>query len=172
VIISSFCWVIGCQEGNILKSRNESVKGVDIVGFKMNGPSQSPNDSLLAFEVKAQLTGNACHGRLQDAIDDSAKDFYLRRAMTLNAVKRRLMRDGDKSGVQIVQRFQNLTDHPYTYRSGAAALLSDGAYDPSSLKNCLTAQHGNQPNLDLLVIRGSDLMSLAHTLYKVAADEA
>jgi hypothetical protein len=153
-------------------SRNESVKGVDIVGFKMNGMSHSPNDSLLAFEVKAQLTGDTCHGRLQNAIDDSAKDFYLRCAMTLNAIKRRLMRDGNESGVLMVQRFQNLSDHPYIYKSGAAALLSDGAYDPASLKTSVTTHHGNQPNLDLLVIRGSDLMSLAHALYKVAADEA
>jgi len=153
-------------------SRNESVKGVDIVGFKMNGMSQSPNDSLLAFEVKAQLSGNACHGRLQLAIEHSAKDFYMRRAMTLNAIKRRLKRDGDEDGAQIVQRFQNLTDHPYIYRSGAAALLSDGAYDPSSIKTCVSADHGNQANLDILVIRGTDLMSLVHALYKVAADEA
>ncbi|MDB5608807.1 MAG: hypothetical protein JWP25_5707, partial [Bradyrhizobium sp.] len=54
-------------------SRNESVKGVDIVGFKlMSPPNFDSTDSLLAFEIKAQLTGNHCTERLQVAIDHSS----------------------------------------------------------------------------------------------------
>jgi len=153
--------------------RNESVKGVDIVGFRLPAPSSpAASDVLIAFEVKAQLTDGQYSGRLQVAIDDSAKDF-LRRAETLNASKRRLRRAGNKDGAQIVQRFQNPTDHPYEYRSGAAAVLSGAAYDAGSIQATTDAsQHPNKPRLQLLVVSGDELMRLAHSLYKAAADEA
>ena len=154
-------------------SRDESVKGVDILGFRLaSPPAPSPKDTLLAFEVKAQLSGNKYTGRLQTAIDDSSKD-YLRRAMTLNATKRRLRHTGQHDKALVVQRFQNLSDHPYIYRSGAAAVLSDKAYDVALLqKSTKVAGHQNAGNLELIVIRGAELMKLVHALYETAAYEA
>ena len=152
--------------------RNESVKGVDILGFKLLSAAQSsPADELLTFEVKAQLTGAKCTGRLQEAIDESGLD-YLRRAMTLNATKRRLLREGEVGSARTVERFQNPTDHPYVYKSGAAAVLSDSIFDPVSIQLANTANHPNQKHMTLLVIRGADLMSLVHAIYDRAADEA
>jgi hypothetical protein len=131
----------------------------------------SPTDTLLAFEVKAQLTGATCTARLQVAVDHSSKD-YIRQATTLNATKRRLYRAGEKARGLVVERFQNPIDHPYLYRSGAAAMLSDSAYDATSIQTTITANHKNSVNLQLIVIRGSDLMSLVHLLYEKAANEA
>lgn len=154
-------------------TRDESVKGVDILGFKMvTANGESPKDSLLAFEVKAQCGGGKYGGQLQKAIDDSSKDYF-RSAFTLNATKRRLLKNGKKEQALIVQRFQNLADKPYVYKSGAAAVLSDEAYDEGSIITSTSlAQHSNQGNLELLVICGKELMTLVHTLYKKAADEA
>ena len=154
-------------------NRNESVKGVDILGFRLTAPSAPANtDTLLAFEVKAQLSGGKYSGRLQTAIDDSSKD-YLRRAMTLNATKRRLIQAGEHARALVVQRFQNLADHPYVYRSGAAAVLSDEAYNEASLQKATKVSgHQNVGNLELIVIRGKDLMKLVHALYERAAHEA
>ncbi|MBT2119567.1 DUF1837 domain-containing protein [Dyella sp. LX-66] len=153
-------------------SRNESVKGVDILGFKMvNPPHVSLNDTLLAFEVKAKASGAPYSGQLQSAIDDSSED-YLRRAITLNATKRRLLRAGEGQEALVVQRFQNQADHPYIYRSGAAALLSDDAYNKVALEGSVTEKHQNSKNLELIVIRGSALMNLIHALYERAANEA
>lgn len=154
-------------------SRDESVKGVDILGFRLTTPpSSTATDTLLAFEVKAQFSGGKYTGRLQTAIDDSSKD-YLRRSMTLNATKRRLRQAGQHERALVVQRFQNLSDHPYVYRSGAAAVLSDSAYDEALLqKSTKVTGHQNAGNLDLIVIRGKDLMKLVHALYERAANEA
>ena len=154
-------------------SRDESVKGVDILGFRLaTPPSPAPTDTLLAFEVKAQFSGGKYTGRLQTAIDDSSKD-YLRRAMTLNATKRRLRHAGQHERALVVQRFQNLSDHPYVYRSGAAAVLSDSAYDEALLQKLTkVGGHQNVKNLELIVIRGRDLMKLVHALYELAANEA
>ena len=155
------------------ESRNESVKGVDILGFSLSTPQPpAPTDTLLAFEVKAQFSGNTYAGRLQTAIDDSSKD-YLRRAITLNATKRRLLRVGQHDRALVVERFQNMSDRPYVYRSGAAAVLSDAAYDEALLQNETTVTgHKNAENIELIVIRGRELMKLVHTLYEQASNEA
>ena len=154
-------------------SRDESVKGVDILGFQLaNPPGPTPTDALLAFEVKAQFSGRKYNGRLQTAIDDSSKD-YLRRAITLNATKRRLRQAGEYDKSLLVQRFQNLSDHPYVYRSGAAAVLSDTAYDESLLQTATKiSDHQNAANLELIVVRGNELMTLVHALYERGAHEA
>jgi hypothetical protein len=154
-------------------TRNESVKGVDILGFILPQPnSPSPTDKLIAFEAKAQLTGNNYSNRLQDAIDDSSQDV-LRQAYTLHATKRRLRAARMKDQALVVQRFQNSLDHPYVFRSGAAAILSEDAFDETGIiKSTIISSHTNKDNLELLVIRGKDLMSLVHALYERAADEA
>lgn len=153
--------------------RDESVKGVDILGFLMPAPlNPSRTDTLIAFEVKAQLTGTTYGDRLQNAIDDSSKD-YIRRAYSLNATKRRLIAAGNNEAATIVQRFQNASDSPYVYRSGAAAVLSETAFDKDAIElSTKVSTHNNQANLDLVVIRGKDLMELVHALYERAANEA
>jgi len=154
--------------------RDESVKGIDILGFQTSSGRPSPTDQLISFEVKAQLTGQHCTKRLQIAIDDSAKEYAdeLRRATTLNAIKRRLLRSDNSSDALRVQRFQNPVDHPYMSRSGAAAVLSKSVYDPNTLQQCGCQEHKNNEKLHLLVIRGPDLMALVHNLYERAANEA
>lgn len=153
-------------------SRNESVKGVDIVGFKWRDEDQHhPADEMLTFEVKAQLRGNKYEERLQVAVDDSAKD-YLRAAETLAAMKRRFLIKGDQSAIKVVQRFQNAADRPYLLLSGAAAVLSDDAFDAAGLSTTSTAKHNNARGLRLVVVKGEGLMDLAHALYQRAADEA
>jgi len=153
-------------------SRNESVKGVDIVGFKFpDGGQPRPTDEMLTFEAKAQLVDGKYKGRLQDAVDDSGKD-YLRAGETLAAMKRRMHVTGERASMLVVERFQNAVDRPYRLLSGAAAILSDSAFDVGGIMGTTTAEHNNVGNLILIAIKGKDLMTLAHGLYQRAADEA
>lgn len=153
-------------------NRNESVKGVDIMGFKLSEAGKaSPTDMLLAFEVKAQLSEGKYADRLQTAVDDSSKD-YLRSAYTLNATKRRLRSSGFLNDALVVQRFQNITDRPYIFRSGAATVLSGESYDETALQSTNAVGHNNVAFLELMVVRGKDLMTLVHALYEKAANEA
>jgi hypothetical protein len=153
-------------------SRNESVKGIDILGFKNQGSGPDPEDTLLAFEVKAKLTGGEYSGRLQVAIDDSSKDFYLRRGTTLNAIKRRLIDRSKFDEAEKVSRFQNPTDNPYRYKSGAALVVTAAAYDVDGISLSSVVEHHNRQDISLLVIKGERLMDLVHHLYGTAADEA
>ena len=91
----------------------------------------------------------------------------------MNAIKRRLVRSQQNDQALIVQRFQNLADHPYKYLSGAAAILSDMAYDEIAINSgTKVKEHLNVSNLQLIVIRGSNLMKFVHALYERAAHEA
>lgn len=153
-------------------SRNESVKGVDIVGFRWKHADQHhPDDEMLTFEVKAQLRGGKYDERLQVAVDDSAKD-YLRAAETLAAMKRRFLNKDDRNAMKVVQRFQDAADRPYRLLSGAAAVLSDDAFDVDGLSATSIAKHKNARSLRLVVVRGEGLMDLVHALYQRAANEA
>ena len=131
-------------------SRNESVKGVDIVGFRCPSPvNPAPDDEMLTFEVKAQLSGGKYDDRLQVAVKDSGKD-YLRSAETLATMKRRMHLAGQGESVKVVQRFQNPVDRPYVLLSGAATVLSDEAFDEPALKLTSTHEHNNAKRLSLV----------------------
>lgn len=154
-------------------TRNESIKGVDALGFFLIHPQKpSPKDRLIAFESKAQLTGRHYLNCLQQAVNDSAKDLF-RRGYSLNATKRRLRAAGRFQQALIVQRFQNPSDNPYIFKSGAAAVLCDTAFDSKQIaKSIDVSAHSNMVNLELLIIRGKELMTLVHALYERAANEA
>jgi len=153
-------------------SRDESVKGVYILGFRMMlAPTHAPADELLTFEVKAELSGGAYSGALQKAVTDSAKD-YLRSAITLNATKRRLIRAGAQESALVVERFQNKDDRPFVFKCGAGAVLSDLAYDEAGVRSVSAVSHQNVANLQLLVVKGAHLMALVRSLFQTAANEA
>ncbi|EKD55598.1 MAG: Virulence associated protein [uncultured bacterium] len=152
--------------------RNESTKGADIIGFKYDSNVEKPTDTLMIFEVKAKFTGNSEGNRLQDAIDDSIKDYNIRKAESLNALKRRLIKDGNISESEIVARFQNQMDHPYKEDSGAAAVFSSTSFNNSIIVSADSSKHPNNGSIKLIVISGDDLMTLTHELYRRAADEA
>jgi hypothetical protein len=152
--------------------RNESTKGCDLIGFKFFNPArESPNDQLAIFESKAQLSTSKTDPRLQDAVDDSAKD-HIRRGESLNAIKQRLLHKESFEEVRKVERFQNPVDHPYRTAYGAAAVFSTSAYSADTERQTDCRQHPHHDGLDLVIVHGDDLMTLVHELYRRAADEA
>jgi len=151
--------------------RNESTKGVDILGFQLVSKVDSTDDTLAVFEVKAKLTGEA-ENKLQNAVEDSAKDFYIRKAESLNFLKRRFIKSMEIEKAKTIQRFQNKADNPYRELSGAAAIYSINTFDARLIASTDTSSHPNNTSLILLVIKGHDLMKLAHEIYRRAADEA
>ena len=153
--------------------RNEPVKGVDVIGYMLiDEDGHTPDDRLATYEVKAKLTGNAYGDTLQKAIDHSSKDF-LRLAETLNFLKRKYKEKGQHEEATKIQRFQNKADKPYIYESGAAAVITSSTYDEEAIvENTITADHPNSGMLALLVISGDDLMTLVHSIYLSAANDA
>ena len=152
-------------------NRNDSTKGCDIIGFKLaTDASHHPNDELFILESKSGMT-NTDANRLQDAITDSLKD-HLREAMTLNAIKQRMLVRGQLNQADRVRRFQNEAARPFRRINGAAAVLDDDVFAGTDLTAANATGHPNIGLLRLIVIRGPSLMNLVHALYERAADEA
>ncbi|SMB59625.1 Hachiman antiphage defense system protein HamA [Klebsiella variicola] len=150
-------------------SNNESVKGVDIMGFhQLDAAIPAPGDALYAFEVKASLSGSTYGGQLQNAVNDGASDQHIRLAVTLNATKRRFLRAGKTLEVNRISRFQNPTDNPYAYCSGAVAVLCKTAFNEEELAKTLANAHSNAEALYLMVVRSDLQMQLVHELYERA----
>lgn len=152
--------------------RNESKKGSDILGFRFQASGKpSPADTLIIFESKAGLSGQAADGILQAAISDSAKDD-LRKAESLNAIKQRLIERNEPEEAEKIARFQSPEDSPYNCIFGAAALFSSELLDEPVLTATDTSEHPYRGKLSLVVISGPNLMDLVHALYERAANEA
>ena len=163
-------WVPRTRYGN-KTTRNESTKGCDIIGFKLIGEEDSPEDTLAIFESKTQFSGTQPQAKLQDAVDGSAKD-QVRKAESLNAVKQRLFDKGFYDEAIKVERFQNPNDRPHQEVSGAVALFETNVLNRNQISQTITDAHPNSDNLVLLVIHGNELMNLVHELYRRAANEA
>ena len=152
-------------------NRNDSTKGCDVIGFKFASDApHGPDDELFIFESKSGMTKTGAN-RLQDAIADSIKD-NLREAMTLNAMKQRMLARGQVHQADKVQRFQNEAARPFRRVNGAAAVLDNEVFGATELATADATAHPNGSNLRLIVIRGPSLMKLVHALYERAADEA
>lgn len=151
-------------------NRNDSTKGVDVIGFRFEPSSECADDELIVFETKSGFSKSKNH-RLQDAITDSGKD-KTREGMTLNALKQRLIKAGDAVGVQKIQRFQQPTKRPFKRVNGAAAILEESVFDDLDCGLADGSTHPNAGNLRLLVIKGPSMMQLVHALYERAANEA
>jgi hypothetical protein len=152
-------------------NRNDSTKGADIIGFRFFADGGvNAADELFVVEAKSGMTATAAN-RLQDAVTDSLKDA-LREAMTLNALKQRMLDRGEMVGVHRVQRFQNEADIPFVRFNGAAAVLDEKVLATTDLAAINAAAHENAGRLRLIVIHGAAMMDLVHALYERAADEA
>lgn len=153
-------------------TRNESTKGSDIIGFHIVRDGEiSLKDRLAIFEAKAQFSGKKARARLQDAVNDSNKD-YARKAESLNAIKQRLLDRNERNDAKKIDRFQNEMDHPYKTIYGAVALFENALFDSGLISSTDSSSHKYSSDLALIVIKGEQMMLLVHDLYRRAADEA
>lgn len=151
---------------------DESEKGCDVVGFRfVKDGAISTNDTLALFEAKTDFSGTTPSSRLQDAVNDSAKD-HLRKAFSLNALKQRFLDREQHADVARVERFQDPNDRPYKEIFGAVALVATKVFDPQETAKTTVTAHPDPKGLVLIVIHGHEMMKLVHDLYARAADEA
>ncbi|HEY0921691.1 Hachiman antiphage defense system protein HamA [Rheinheimera pacifica] len=189
ILVSDYLqWLLGYWVPRVRWSskvvRDESPKGSDVIGFRFakKDGDVSTHDVLFVFESKTKFSASNIN-RLQDAINDSAKD-HIRIDESLNYIKQKLFEKNEIKQAQMIERFQSPVDMPYKETYGAAAIISDEFFDadelvmtdcrkiPKSAKSTEFFSHPNQDRLVLLVIKGPRMMDLVHDLYKRAADEA
>lgn len=163
--------------------RDESPKGSDVIGFRFYKKHGTSNKDVLAiFETKTKFSKSS-KNRMQDAINDSAKD-HIRIDESLNYIKQKLFEREKLKQAKLIERFQSPVDLPYKESYGAATIFSEEQFQideitnadtekiPKSVKSKEFFPHPNGDQLVLLVIKGPDMMTLVHELYRRAADEA
>lgn len=152
-------------------NKETSPNGTDIIGFKMYSVGQeiSEHDKLITCEVKARLVTKK-EDVLQDSITHAKKDMF-RLAETLNATKQRLKLYGETSQVQLIQRFQNKVENPYTKVTSAAVVHSNEQWDPNFVSGKILDVQDVE-DIYMLVIKGDALMEVARSLFRRASDEA
>jgi len=189
ILVSDYLqWLLGFWVPRVRWSskvvRDESPKGSDVIGFRFQkkDAEASTKDILFVFEAKTKFSGSGTN-RLQDAINDSAKD-HIRIDESLNFIKQKLFEKKDIEQAQRIERFQSPVDMSYKETYGAAAIISDECFDageltsadcskiPKSSKSNDFFPHPNGDKLVLVVIKGPKMMNLVHELYRRAADEA
>lgn len=122
----------------------------------MLSQTDSPNDCLAMYEVKAKLSGKKANARLQEAINHSGKD-NLRKAESLNAIRQRFYEAKNIQDAQKIGRFQNPADRPYKDIYGAVALYESVIYDPLEASVSDTSEHPNKSSLSLIIIKAKTL---------------
>lgn len=153
-------------------TRNESTKGCDVVGIRVVSPGKvSSNDRLIVFECKVQFSGKKPVAKLQEAIDHNGKDFE-RLGESLNAIRQRYRDKQDEVAGSLIERFQNMEDRPYRAEWGAAALFDASVFDLVEIGKSKCTGHAHRAALQLVVMKGKDMMPLVHALYEAAANEA
>lgn len=163
--------------------RDESPKGSDVIGFRFHKQDKaSPKDVLAIFETKTKFS-KSNKNRMQEAINDSAKD-HIRIDESLNFIKQKLFERKELEQAKRVERFQSPVDLPYKESYGAATIFTEEQFQideitsatteriPKSAKSKEFFPHPNRGQLVLLVIKGPDMMTLVHDLYRRAMDEA
>lgn len=189
ILVSDYLeWIFRCWVPRVRWSskvvRDESPKGSDVIGFRFHKrvDEASNEDALLVFESKTKFSASK-NNRLQDAINDSAKD-HIRIDESLNFIKQKLIDKREFDEARKIERFQSPVDMPYKETYGAAVIISDECFDanelaaadckkiPKSTKSKEFFPHPNGDNLVLLIIKGPCMMRLVHELYKRATDEA
>ncbi len=125
---------------------------------------------MIICEVKAALS-NRKDTTLEEAISHSKKDFTIRKAESLHAIRQRLKEKGKMEDVKLVERFQNKVDKPYKEISGAAVVHSNHTWRDEIVTNVTTEDHPNE-EIMLIAIKGEKLMELVNELYRRVCDEA
>lgn len=150
-------------------NRNTSSQGTDVIGLKLFDDKKTPNDEMIVFEVKSKATKTISDNRLQDAINDSYKD-YIRKGETLNAINQRAIDCGNMEKSSLVSRFMNEIDRPYKMTYGVAAVYDELAYSESVCMSSSTIVGKAITVSKLIVVKREDLMKLITEIYEKAAD--
>ena len=86
-------------------------------------------------------------------------------------MRQRLGDKRDSNGVKTIDRFQKFSDHPYSRKYGAAAVITNSSFIPTSLSLSDAKNHPFKKNLEMLIVRGETLIPLINALYERGANE-
>lgn len=153
-----------CKQQN-RANKDSSTQGTDVIGYHYANAdgTASPNDELVAAEVKARLS-TSTYEPLKKAAEDSQKDEF-RWATTLNYYRLHFHNKGDRAEAERISRFQQKPEKQFRIRYLGVGVTSIGV-----VKNELIPDYSSDDLMlstghEIFLIHGEKLMALAHDLY-------
>lgn len=143
--------------------------GTDSLGYSFD-PHNPDKAEVMVIEVKSSASERCdekAQKKLQEAIDDSQKDF-IRFATSIVASYEKLY-SLNRDEAKILSRFLNLSDNPFKITYGAIAVHSNDSYNLEAIKQVITEKHGDSENIQMIVIHSEKLMDFINKLYLKAS---
>ena len=147
--------------------RNDTIRGVDLLGYVLAGPEPTPNDLLVLCEVKTRSQSR--NGRaVQRALDGVLRDYATRVASQLLFQHARLLQDGDAAGAAALARFYRTDVVPFRVRLIAAVVEDTRLWRDTDL-NYLPQQHTAPAEVEVHITCVDDLWPWIGNVHGAAA---
>ncbi len=153
-------------------TKNDTVRGADLIGYVKVTDTPNTNDLLVLCEVKTRSATTA-NTVVKDAYDGVAKDYVSRLASSLLFYQVHLRREGKLDEAQIYARFSNPHGQPYR-RKLIAFIVHDEANWDNNFLNALPEQHGLEgvSEFDVVVLLVENLSGWIEQIRKSAVMSA
>lgn len=147
-------------------TKNDTVRGTDLIGYLMPGPDPDDDDILYLCEVKTRAS-TVKPEIVQDAYKGAEKDFASRAANSLYFCQARLVQDGLAEEAQRLARYTNPHRRPFKKKLVAVVVHADALWKDDFLQ-VLPERHGLNADVEVLVFRVENLAEWIDQVYAAA----
>lgn len=151
-------------------SRNDTVRGTDLIGYINVGDEPHRDDCLILCEAKSRARSVKKQVVL-DAFNGVKNDYASRMANSLIFSQARLLQDGDTENAKKLARFRNPHKNPYRKKLIASVVHRDSTWKDEFL-DYLPEEHGMDAELKVVVFKIEDLHDFIDEIYSLAIEKA
>jgi len=147
-------------------TKNDTVRGTDLVGYVLLGNEPSEEDTLVFSEVKTRENGGDKE-IVQKAYQDVLKDNTTRLANSLILLQHALLRDGKEDEARKFGRFSDPYGSPYKKRLIACVVHESQKWKDEYLQ-VLPERHNLPDELFVIIINFAELAKWIDNFYGIA----
>ncbi len=151
-------------------SRNDTVRGTDLIGYLNVGDEPNIDDCLILCEAKSR-SRSVNKQVVLDAFNGVKKDYASRMANSLIFCQARLLADGDEESAKKLSRFRNPHKSPYKKKLVACVVHRSSTWKDEFV-NELPEEHGMDADLKVVIFNIEDLHEVIDEVYSSAVKEA
>ena len=151
-------------------TKNDTVRGTDLIGYCNYSHIPSPQDLLVMCEVKTR-SATVNPEVVADALAGAQEDYASRLANSIAFSQARLLYDGLKNESAALARFRRPHSTPYRKRIIGAVVHDAAKWDDDFLKH-LPAAHGLPIEVGITILKVEDLATWISELFTEATIQA
>jgi hypothetical protein len=152
-------------------TRDDTVRGTDLIGYVAPGPEASPDDVLVMCEVKTR-SATVAEDVVATAFDGVKKDSVSRLANSLLFQQAALLRDGKPEEAQRLARFANPHKFGSHKRRLVAAVVHEASLWDDAFLQHLPEAHGLDAEVEVVIVCVESLAPWIDAVHAAAAEHA